>query len=193
MQLLVRLDLFLWNHFMPNVNAGFFRNKLNAALVVVYISFFYLPRKFLLNYFRGNGKTMVINTREAITSNRKAINRLIDELQSDRSEDKDVGTVDICQTDVYHPNYKYSIGSFRINYQRNGEAVNITIQSIYRFQESSKRVTKHLHNLLFTLKNNGKANEFSVQGKCWQTNLQELRLLKEKSQNQKSPNFKLLV
>jgi len=193
MKMLISLDLFLWNNLMPKINADIFKFKPASLLAIFYISLFYLPRKFLINYFRGKEKKIVVDTREVITGNNEVLSKLINAIQCDKNKSKFCGTLSICQTDVYNPNYKYSIGSFRINYQQNGETVNVTIQSKYRFQESSGRITKHLHNWLIIAKNSGRASEFKVQGKCWQTNLQELRLLKLKNQNQKSPKFKLLV
>jgi len=193
MKALISLDLYLWNHFIPKIDADFFSNKFNSALAMVYISFFKLPRKYLMNYFRGGGKSLVVDTKQLIVRNPVVLNKLKDALQSDFEKGGVDGSLAIGQTDVSDPNYRYSIGSFRINYTRNDEKVLIKIYSNYRFQKSPDRITKHLHHWLFTLKNRGKANDFEIKGSNWRVQMNELTSME--NQNKLIPDLrgKLMV
>lgn len=193
MNMLMRLDLYLWNHFIPKINAEFFRSKFNSFLAMAYISLYKLPRKFLLNYIRGKEEIMFIDSKKLIIRNQEVLNKLKETLQSDFERGRFNGSVHICQTNIYDPNYRYSVGSFWIDYAWENEKVKISIRSNYRFQKSPDRITKHLHNWLFTMKNNRNASDFKIEGKEWITDLQELNGLNVNDMNQKTPNLKLLV
>lgn len=174
MKMLLRLDFFLWNHFVSRINTEFFKNNINSSLAMVYISLYKLPRRFLINYFNGQGKTMVVDTQKLITRNQVVLNKLIDVIQSDAEKGQADGSLAVYQTDVSDPNYRYSIGSFRMNYKRGDDKVMIKIYSNYRFQQSPDRITKHLHQWLFTLKNKGKASDFAIEGNNWTVQMNDL-------------------
>lgn len=193
MKMSVTLDLYLWNHFIPKISIDFFRSKFNAVLVMAYVSLYRLPRKFLINYFLGKGKVMVVDSKELITRNPVVFEKLKGTLRSDISKGRVGGSLHISQTDVYNPIYKYSVGSFNIKYLLIGEAVILTIESDYKFQKSPERLTKYLHNWLYTLKSNGNAQDFEIIGIDWITDLNELILLQPEKVVVKIPRLKLLV
>ena len=193
MKVLLNLDFYLWNHFVPRISAEFFKNKIYSLLAIAYISIYRLPRKFLLHFFRGEGKTMNVDTRRLITCNTFVLNKLTNVLQLSTDEIQDCGFLDICQTEVYQPGDKYSIGSFRINYSRIDETVQITIHSNYRFQESPDRITKYLHRWLFSLKSKEKANDFAVEGNKWTVQMNELTSLGNEQKVIPNLRGKLLV
>lgn len=192
-KVLLRLDFFLWDYFMPKINTNFFKWKINSFLALVYISIYPLPRKFLINYFRGKEKLMVINSRELIVNNHLIINKFVNKIQSEILVNKVDGTLQVCQIDVDNPNYKYSVGSFIIDYQLDHGKVKVDIHSKYEFKDSPGRITNHLHKWLYALKTKGKAHDFGIKADSWQTDLQELNILKAEHTGKKSPKFKLLV
>lgn len=174
MKMLIQFDLYLWNHFIPKIDADFFERKINSILAMLYISLFKMPRKFLFNYFRGEGKTMFVDTRELVTRNQVVLNKLADAVQTDAEKGKSNGSVVIAQTDISDPNYRYSVGSFHLNYKLQDGLVIVKLSSSYRFRNSTDRITKHLHHWLFTLKNKGKANDYAVEGQNWTIPVKEL-------------------
>lgn len=177
MNMLLNLDFYLWTHFVPRISESFFKSKINSSLAMAYISLHRLPRRFLLHYFMGKGQAITIDTRQLITRNNSVLNKLVNALQCAVNEKQLVGSLDICQTDIFQPNDKYSVGSFRINYNISGGTVQLDISSNYRFQLSPDRITKHLHRWLFMLKNKGKANDFAITGNNWTVELNELTSL----------------
>ena len=193
MKLLMSIDLFLWNHFLPKINEDFFKRKFNSVVVLFYISLFNLPRKFLINYFRGQGKCMIVDTRELVTKNEMVLNKLKHSVQRSLEDGQERGYFFISQTDVLNPNYKYSVGSFQINYIIAGGVVQVKMHSNYRFQNSPDRITRHLHHWLFTLKSRYKTNDFEIVGNNWVTNVNELFSLKAEKQQKNEPKLKLLV
>ncbi len=193
MKMLLSLDFFLWTHFVPRISAEFFKNKINSLLAMAYISIYRLPRKFLTNYFQGNGKIMVVDTKELIECNFLVLNMLIKELQASLIKNQANGSLVISQTDVSDPNYRYSVGSFIMNYKRIDERVTINIESKYRFRESPDRITKHLHHWLFTLKNKGKASDFAIEGNNWTIDMNELNSFENQQKSMSYLQGKLLV
>lgn len=193
MKMLMRLDLYLWNHLLPKINAGFFRNKFNTVLAMAYVSLYRLPRKFLLNYFFGKGNEMVVNSKDVIIRNPLVLNNLKDALQSDIKQGRVGGSLPVSQVIVYDPNYKYSLGSFLINYLLVGETVVVSVQSDYRFQQDPERLTKYLHNWLFALNNKGKSSDFKITGNDWITNLNELSTINADKSIHGNPRLNLLV
>ena len=180
MKLLLSLDHYLWNHFIPKIDMDFFRSNFNSTIAMFYISLYKLPRRFLMNYFFGQGKIMRVDTKKLITGNQMVLNRLIDVLQSDVEKKQNSGSLAIYQTDVSDPNYRYSIGSFLLNYKKADDKIMLKIHSDYRFQKSPDRITKHLHHWLFTLKNKEKACDFAVEGSNWTVQMNELTSLENK-------------
>ncbi len=191
--MLTHLDIWLWNLLIPKMNVNFFKNKFNALLVMVYISFYKLPRMFLLNYFSGKKKIMKVDSKQLIIRNPAVLDRLSEVLQSYTEKDNLGGSLHISQTDVDDPNYRYSVGSFQINYSREKENILLTIHSDYRFQESPERLTKYLHHWLYWLKETGKANEFRIEGNEWVAHVNELNSLAGNNKTEKSSRIRLLV
>ena len=193
MKMLVALDLYLWNRFIPKINADFFKNKFNSILVMAYISLYRLPRRFLINYFLGRGKVMVVDSKELIIRNPVIFEKLKETIRDDIAKGRTGGSLPVSQTDVYDPVYKYSVGSFNIRYVLVVETIILNIESDYRFQESPERITKYLHNWLYTMKNNGNARDFKIIGIDWITDLNELNTVKVKDTNQKLIKLHVLV
>ena len=193
MKLLMSIDFYLWNHWIPKMNEDFFKQRLNSIVVIMYISLFNLPRKFVLNYIYGKGKSMVIDTKKLITQNNEVLTSLKHSVQQSIKRGQANGAIDICQTEIYNPNYKYSLGSLTINYTLNGEIVKLSIWSRYRFQNSPERITRHLHHWLFALKEKGKTADFDVIGNDWIIRTNQLLSLEAKKQYPNQPRLKVLV
>ncbi|QGY42940.1 hypothetical protein GM418_04485 [Maribellus comscasis] len=193
MKLLMSIDLYLWNHFVPKISEDFFKRKFNSVLAMSYISLFKLPRKFLMNYFRGQGRSMVVDTQKLVVENETVLNKLKSSVQQSFREGQKSGFFCISQADIYNPAYKYSIGSFRINYKFTGTVVEVNMHSDYRFQESPDRITRHIHHWLFTLKSRNKTNDFEIFGKSWMTSVNELFSFKTEKQQKNEPKLRLLV
>ncbi len=174
MKILSTLDLYLWNYFIPKIIEGNFKNRLFCLFALAYISTFKLPRKFLLKYFRGNGKEMVIDTRKLIISNFVVFNKFFEAISTSINKGLTEGSLNICQTDVHNPNYKYSIGSFTINYLLYGESIEATVDSSYHFRPYPNRLTKHLHSWLYSQTTKGYATNFKIKGNPWTTSFSEL-------------------
>ena len=143
-------------------------------MAMVYISIYRLPRNFLIHYVWGNGQTLNVNTQSLITRNTVVLNKLKNVLQLSAEKKQVSGFVDIFQTEIYQPGDRYSIGSFRLNFSRIDETVQLNIRSNYRYQESSDRITKHLHQWLFSFENKGKASGFAIEGNNWSVQINEL-------------------
>ncbi|MCG6187093.1 hypothetical protein [Maribellus maritimus] len=190
MKLLMSIDLYLWNHFVPKISEDFFKRKFNSVLAMLYISLFKLPRKFLINYFRGQGKSMVVDTQKLVVENETVLNKLKSSVQQSYRTIQKSGSLFISQADVCNPTYKYSIGSFGINYKFKGATVEVNMHSNYRFQESPDRITRRLHHWLFTL---NKTNDFEIVGNNWTTSVNELLSLTSEKQQKNEPKLKLLV
>lgn len=174
MKMILSLDTYLWNHIIPKIDKNFFRYKFNSVLAVTYISLYHLPRKYLVNYFNGKGKTLFLDTQKLIMNNQVVLNKLIETIQSDVKYGRTEGALAIGQTYISDPNYRYSLGSFQLKYLIVENTVQINIQSNYRFQESPDRITKYLHHWLFSLKNKGKANDFAIEGNNWTVQMNDL-------------------
>ncbi len=191
--MLTHLDIWLWNLLIPKMNVNFFKSKFNALLVMVYISFYKLPRIFLLNYFSGRKKIMKVDSKQLIIRNPSVLERLSEVLESNKEKDKLSGTLHISQTDVDDPNYRYSVGSFQINYSHEKESVRLKTHSNYRFQESPERLTKNLHHWLYSLKEKKKASEFHIEGNEWVVPVNDLNSLAGINKTEKSSRIRLLV
>lgn len=170
--MLLKLDFFLWRYFIPRINADFFKSKIHSSLAIVYISLFRWPRKFLIHYFFGKGKKMNVDTKRLITRNSSVLNKLINEMKV--NEERNAGFVEVAQTELYQPNDKYSVGSFRIHYQKLSDTVKISMYSYYRFQEAPDRISRYLHQWLYTLKSKAMASDFAVEGNTWVVRLGQL-------------------
>jgi len=170
--MLLKLDFFLWRCVIPRINADFFKNKMNSTLAIAYISLFRFPRKFLIHYFFGKGKKMKIDTRRLISRNRAVLKKMVNEMG--QNEKQNAGCIDFAQTELFQPNDRYSVGSFRIHYQKESETVKIRLYSYYHFQEAPDRITRYLHHWLHTLKSKGWARDFTVEGNTWKVRVDQL-------------------
>ncbi len=193
MKILMNLDFYLWNHFVPGISTDFFKRRYNSVLALLYVSLFKLPRKFLLNYLKGNGKAMVLDTQKLITRNYEVLNKWKHSVQLAMEERQKRGVLSVSQVDICNPNYKYSIGSFSVNYFIKDGIVVTNIQSVYRFQNNPDRITKHLHNWLFSLRNKGITNDFDIIGIEWKIGLNELNSLIPEKYIEKHHRLKVLV
>lgn len=192
MKILSTFDLYLWNYYVPKINEENFKNRMFRFFAMAYISVFKLPRKFLTNYFQGNGKEMVIETSKLIVSNYVVFNKFFEAISTSISKGLTEGSLNICQTDVHDPNYKYSIGSFTINYSLYGESIEITVNSGYHFQLHPNRLTKHLHSWLYSLTTKGYAMNFKIKGNTWTTSFAELASAKVSNKPKKHPKYTYL-
>lgn len=193
MKILPTLDLFLCNYFVPNISEKNFKNRIFCLLALAYISAFKLPRKFLINYFRGNGNDMVIDTRKLILNNDLVFNKFFEAISTSLSQGSTEGSLDICQTDVHDPNYQYSIGSFTINYSFHGDSIETTADSGYHFHPYPDRLTKHLHSWLYTQTVKGSARNFKIKGNPWTTSFSELASAKVRHKPGRHPKFTVLA
>ncbi len=174
MKILTTFDLYLCDYFLPKISEENFKNRIFCLFAITYISVFKLPRKFLINYFRGNGKEMVIETRKLIISNYVVFNNFFEAISTSINKGLTEGSLNICQTDVHDPNYRYSIGSFTINYSLYGESIEINVNSGYNFQPYPDRLTKHLHRWLYSMTTKGYVMNFKIRGNSWTTSFSEL-------------------
>ncbi len=100
MKILMNLDFYLWNHFVPGISTDFFKRRYNSVLALLYVSLFKLPRKFLLNYLKGNGKAMVLDTQELITRNYEVLNKWKHSVQLAMEERQKRGVLSVSQVDI---------------------------------------------------------------------------------------------
>ncbi|WP_159517725.1 hypothetical protein [Sunxiuqinia indica] len=193
MNALSTFDLYLWNLYVPILNEKSFKNRLLCIIALCYISIYRLPRKFLINYFRGNGKEMVIDSDKLIMRNNVVLNKLTEAITIFKNNGLTEGEFNICQTDVHDPNYKYSVGSFRVNYSIHNESIDIRIDSDYHFQHNPDRLTKHLHNWLYSKTLKGCARSFTVQSSPLTKTFSELIYAKTNNKQRKLPKHVYLV
>ena len=186
-------DLYLWNLYVPKLSEESFKNRLVCLLAVSYISVYKLPRKCLVNYFRAKGSDMVIDSDEVIMNNQEVLNQLTEAIGSSKRNGSTAGSLRICQTDVHKPNYKYSIGSFTINYLIHDESIEISIKSGYHFQLNPDRLTRHLHSWFHLLTTKGHAKSFEIKGNSWTTSFPELLAAKKKKKAERQPKLSLLI
>jgi hypothetical protein len=167
MRILLTIDFMLWKYFIPRLSASAFKSKLVSLCAMAYVSIYKMPRKFLVHYFKGNGKSLHINSQTLITGNVLVHEKLIKAVSRSRQRGEESGELKISQALVYRPNDKYSVGSFTVHYSVNGESVTVSICSNYSYETNSNRVTKYLHDWLCSLKQKGTAHEFEVIGNPW--------------------------
>jgi len=187
MNISTTFDLYLTDYLLPKVSEVSFKNRVFCLFAMTYISIFKLPRKFLINYFRGNGKEMVIESKKLIISNHVVFNKIFEEISDSINKGLTKGSINICQTDVYEPNFRYSIGSFTIYYSLNGESIEINVKSDYNFKSYPERLTKYLHSWLYSMSIKGYAMNFKIRGNSWTTSFSELASTKESNKPKRIP------
>lgn len=160
--MLIALDNIIWSKFFPKIKIIHFENKLICYTSLLYLCLFSLPRKFILHYFFGKGGEKIIDTKYLIYSNPFIRKKVIEYLKLTNNNFS--GNIHFSQTQLSNPNHRYSIGSFTLFYTLNNNILSFSLKSYYRFHEHTNRITKHLHNWLFNLKEKGYANDFLIYG-----------------------------
>jgi len=168
------VDFLVWKYIVPEVRPELFKSKLISLIAILYISVFTRPRKFMWHYFTGKGKPFMVDTKSIVTGNLTISEMLVYEIVKSKKEGRNWGEFYVGQIHVNNPNYKYSIGSFYIKYSLNGESVCLKLNSDYRFTRNNSRITKHLHNWLYSLKEKGYAHDFNINGNVWKVHFDEL-------------------
>ena len=172
--MLFTLNLYIWKYILPSLKQDLFKSKLFSVLTLLYISLFSIPRKFLLHYFFGKGKHFQVDTQKLISENSLVYQKINSELFSITKRNKS-GVLRISQTDLFNPQYRYSIGSFEISYSIENEKVVLRAASKYRYGQNNNRLSMHLHNWLNQIAQNGRANDFRIIGTEWSIDLLEFR------------------
>ena len=173
MKVLFTLDHMLWKYLVPQINVYWFKSRFTSLLALFYVSLYKLPRKFLFHYFRGKGSSMQINTQSVITGNPSVLTKL-QEFISGNPHDHSDHTFKVCQTSVKNPNYKYSLGSFKVHCALNNGTARLEVYGKYQFKKDPDRITKYLHRWLYSKKMQGKAMDFDYTGNAWSIRADEL-------------------
>ncbi len=173
--MLITLNYYIWRLFIPRIKEEYFQSKLFSIVSILYISIYNMPRKLFIHYFLGKGECVTVDTKKVIVNNPVVHNNLICFIQNENANDKNQGFINIPQIDVFNPNYRYSIGSFRIYYSISNDVCEIKISSSYSYKHNSDRITKYLHNWLCSFKEKGYAREFEITGIPWNIKLSALR------------------
>ena len=172
--MLFTLNLYIWKYILPSLKQDLFKSKLFSVLTLLYISLFSIPRKFLLHYFFGKGKHFQVDTQKLILENPLVYREINSSILSSAGINPS-GVLRISQTDLFNPQYRYSIGSFEINYSIENEKVVFRTASKYRYGQNNNRLSMHLHNWLNQIAQNGRANDFRIIGTEWSIDLLEFR------------------
>ncbi len=192
MNALYAIDRYLWKNRIPSINPEWFRSRLFSSLAIFYISLYPQARKFMRHYLGGNGSDIHISTKQLLSSNPAVIDMIKSQIDTEgRGSDKE-GILEIGQDKVNHPNYKYSVGSFILNYSISGDNVRLRASSIYRWERNTSRITHHLHNRMSDLKDSGSAKNFNVVGDEWNISLKEFSSLELKDRFRDYMNFNIL-
>ncbi|MBL1215522.1 MAG: hypothetical protein HND52_19305 [Ignavibacteriae bacterium] len=168
------LNLYLWKYILPAIKQDFFKSKIISFFTLFYISIFSLPRKFLIHFFFGKGSDYIIDTEKMILENPLVYQKLNSAL-NDNFKNETKGVVHFSQIDLYNPQYRYSIGSFEVNYSIENNNIDFQVTSIYRYGRNNDRLSKHLHNWLNGFAKSGGANDFRIVGTEWSIHLLEFR------------------
>ena len=172
--MLLTLNLYIWKYILPSLKQDYFKSKIFSLFTLLFISVFSLPRKFLLHYFFGKGKLFQVDTQKLISENPLVYQKMNSELFSLTKSNKS-GVLRISQTQLLDPQYRYSIGSFEINYSLENDAAVFRAESKYRYGKNNNRLSMHLHNWLNQFAKNGRANDYWIIGTEWSIDLLEFR------------------
>ena len=172
------VDFLLWKYIVPGFRPEIFKSKFFSLMAVIYISFYNEPRKFLRHYFTGKGKILSVETKSIITGNSAVFDMLISEINNAKKEKKTSGNFYVGQVHVYNPNHKYSVGSFNVNYSLNEKSLSVRINSDYRFTQNNSRITRHLHNWLYSYQQKGCAQNFNIEGDVWKLEFSDVSTIK---------------
>ena len=149
-----KIDLLIWKYIVPVLHINTFKNKAIQFLAIGYILCYSLPRRFFLHYLLGNGSAMMIDGAAIMKENPHLLAILGDEVRHRQN-----GSIHISQKAVSDPKWKYSIGSFRLDFSRHANALELSLTSAYNYKKDTSRLTKHLHCFLASSK---RAKDFSV-------------------------------
>ena len=188
----ITFDFYVWKYLVPRIQASFFKSKIISFLALVYISFFRLPGKYIWHYFKGEEKTLQIDTKNVILSNSAVYEKVMYDLELLLIRNMNGGELQIGQILVNNPNYKYSIGSFNLFFQKEAENIFVKIESDYCFSKNNQRVTSHLHKWLHSYKEKGMASNFKIEGNTWKTNYNELKNLETDKRTKKYDRLNIL-
>jgi len=166
--MLQTLDIYFHKTFFTKIKVDYFKNKLICLCAFVYISLFKLPRKYLTNYFIGNETNLKFDTEKLFKDNPLVYQKVKDYLFNSQNGVNPEGFLSISSRELVNPNYKYSIGSFRINYIIDNGLIKFDFISNYHYTSNTNRVTKYLHNWLCELKEKGFGHDFLIHGNTWE-------------------------
>jgi len=192
MKTLQSIDLYLWKHFFSDLNPALFKAKFVSVISLAYIALFPLPRKFIKHYFSGTGEPLEVDTKKVICENPEVFDKLISDTSTSYAAGLKSKSLAIPQIYVNHPNYNYSLGSFTISYYFEDTIIKISLRSKYQYRKNINRVTKHIHNWLFSLKEKGKAKDFDIKGSDWILPYSELHSSKVNNNIRKYVDFNRL-
>ncbi|WP_299578168.1 hypothetical protein [uncultured Sunxiuqinia sp.] len=138
-----RLDLLVWRYLVPMLRPEMFQWKIFQLLAVGYSLCYSMPRRLMKHYFWGQGRPVTVDARELLKDNPHLLPLIQEQTQS-----KMEGKLTISQLLISDPQWKYSVGSFRLFFKRQAEGVQFQLRSNYEFQPKSARLTGHLHQAL---------------------------------------------
>lgn len=159
------IDNYLFNTIAAKLNPRFFKFRPLQIFAIAYISLFPLPRKFLIHYFKGNGRKLLVKTKNVILSNPLVLSEIT--RQINKVDDESFKCIPINQRYLSDPNYRYSIGSFNLNIKLTDNVITLYLTSEYKYTTNTNRVTQYIHNWLNAFCYRGIANTFLVEGTSW--------------------------
>jgi len=159
-------EYILWSYLITHLKTKHFKNRIVRYLSIIYILQFQLPRKFFWRYIRGNSEVFEVDTQDVLDRNPLVGNSIAKHLKSGQEQGKTRGSIQIPQILVSDPNYRYSVGSFRLLYRVIDDKVHLKLKSRYAFSNTGERLTKYLHQWLISFKIKGNAADFDVLGKA---------------------------
>lgn len=154
-----KIDVLVWKYLVPRLHINMFRNKIIQIMAIMYLSCYSLPRRFFLHYLRGTGSPMIIDGSQLIGDNPHLLAMI-----RDHAKHKQKGTIRISQKAVSDPKWKYSVGSFILDFNRHDNGLEIFLSAKYSYREETSRLTRYLHNALTRSK---KTKDFSITGKLF--------------------------
>jgi len=168
------IDYLLWKYLVPLFRPWYFRSKLFSSIAVGYISVYRMPRDFIRHYFRGQGESLDISTKDMITGNPGVYDLVAETFLKLKSGANAEGKLVVGQPLVNNPQFKYSVGSFMIQYQVENGVAKLSVSSWYRYSPSNDRITKYLHRRLNRHERSGDACAFEIRGDEWRFPVKEL-------------------
>jgi len=138
-----KIDLLVWKYLVPALRQDSFRYRFVQLAAMVYIRCFAMPRNFLRHYFEGRGSAVRIDGAELIHDNPH-----LPALIRDKVGQQDHGCIQLSQSVLTDPRWKYSLGSFVLHFKRQAGGLELKLESRYQYQQDTPRLTRHLHRWL---------------------------------------------